>query len=68
MEALQYQVPIAGVFVITCSANSQRQLPHGDATMKFATTAQCGKKNPNRENTADNDNRILSQRDTAKRS
>jgi hypothetical protein len=38
MEALQDQVPIAGAFVITCSANSQRQLPHGDAIMKFATT------------------------------
>jgi hypothetical protein len=37
MEALQDQVPIAGALVMVCSANSQRQLPAGDAIMKFAT-------------------------------
>jgi hypothetical protein len=37
MEALQDQVPIAGAFVMTCSANSQRKLPPGDAIVKFAT-------------------------------
>jgi hypothetical protein len=68
MEALQDQVPIAGAFVITCSANSQRRSPQGDANMKFATTPECGKKNPTRDNTADDDNRIFSQRDAAKRS